>query len=223
MAEALKRRPVVALVTSRRRLAPHGGGTDLVKRQVASAVRAQVDLIQIREPDLPDLELLGLVRCAVDAARGTGSRVLVNDRFDVALAAGADGVHLRSSSAPARLMRRHLPPGFLLGRSVHGAAEAARVAAGGGVDYLTLGTVYASASKPGRVPCGIDGLAETTGAVRLPVLAIGGVTVDNLKEVLDAGAAGAAAVGLFAEPGPGDSFDAIGAIAAEIRRCSERH
>ncbi len=192
-------------------------------RQIVAAVRARVDLIQIREPDLPDRALLDLVRCAVDAARGTGSRILVNDRFDVALAAGADGVHLRSSSAPARLMRRHLPPGFLLGRSVHGAAEAARVAAGGGVDYLTLGTVFPSASKAGRAPCGVDALAETTRMVRLPVLAIGGVTVDNLREVLDAGAAGAAAIGLFAEPGPAGSFDAIGAIAAEIRRCSERH
>lgn len=194
-----------------------------MKRQVLSAVRADVDLIQIREPDLPDRALLDLVRCAVDAARGTGSGVLVNDRFDVALAAGADGVHLRSSSVPAPLMRRHLPPGFLLGRSVHGAAEAARVAAEGGVDYLIMGTVYASASKPGRAPCGIAALAETTRAVRLPVLAIGGVTVDNLREVLDAGAAGAAAIGLFAEPGPAGGFDAISATVAEIRRCSEKH
>lgn len=106
---------------------------------------------------------------------------------------------------------------------MHGAEEAARVAAAGGVDYLTLGTVYASASKPGRRPCGADALAAVARAVRLPVLAIGGVTVDNMREVLDAGAAGAAAIGLFAEPGPAGSFDAIGAIAAEIRRCSETH
>ena len=163
------------------------------------------------------------MRGAVDAARGSRSLVLVNARFDVALAAGAAGVHLRGSSVPAPAMRRHLPPGFLVGRSVHGAEEAARVAAGGGVDYLTLGTVYASASKPSRRPCGVDTLAAAVRAVRLPVLAIGGVTVDNVREVLDAGAAGAAAIGLFAEPGPRRSFGAIGAIAAEIRRCSERH
>ena len=163
------------------------------------------------------------MRGAVDVARGTRSLILVNERFDVALAAGAAGVHLRGSSAPAPAVRRHLPPGFLVGRSVHGAEEAARVAAAGGVDYLTLGTVYASASKPGRRPCGADALAAVARAVRLPVLAIGGVTVDNMREVLDAGAAGAAAIGLFAEPGPAGSFDAIGAIAAEIRRCSERH
>ncbi len=194
-----------------------------MKRQIASAVRAGVDLIQIREPDLSDRVLLDLVRGAVDAARGSGSLILVNDRVDVALAAGADGVHLPSSSVPAPVMRGHLPPGFLLGRSVHGAAEAARVEAGGGLDYLTMGTVYASASKPGRAPCGIAGLAAAARAVRLPVLAIGGVTVDRMREVLDAGAAGAAAIGLFAQPGPAGGFDAISAIAAEIRRCSEKH
>lgn len=182
-----------------------------------------MDLIQIREPDLRDGALFDLVRGAVDAARGTGSVVLVNDRFDVALAAGAAGAHLRASSVPAPVMRRHLPRGFLLGRSVHGAAEAARVAAEGGVDYLTMGTVYASASKPGGTACGIGALAATTRAVRLPVLAIGGVTVDNTREVLDAGAAGVAAIGLFAEPGPAGRFDAVGAAVAEIRRCSEKH
>ncbi len=219
----MTRRPLVALVTSRRRLAPDGGGTDIVKKLIASAVDAGVDIIQIREPSLPDRMLFDLVSGAVDVARGTGSVVLVNDRFDVALAAGAAGVHLRTSSVPAPMMRRHVPRGFLLGRSVHGAAEAGRVAAVGGVDYLTMGTVYASASKPGRAACGVDALAAVTRAVRLPVLAIGGVTVDRTREVLDAGAAGVAAIGLFAEPGRAAGFDAITSTVAEIRRCSERH
>lgn len=211
------------MVTGRRRLAPRGDGTDLVKRQVAAAVRARVDLIQIREPDLSDRALLDLVRSAVGAARGTGSMILVNERFDVALSAGAAGVHLKSSSVPAPAMRCHLPPGFLVGRSVHGVAEARRVAAEGGVDYLLLGTVYPSGSKPGRAPCGVGALAGAARAVRIPVLAIGGVTVDNTREVLCAGAAGIAAIGLFTEPGPTGSFDAISAIAAEIRTCSENH
>ncbi len=182
-----------------------------------------MDIVQIRESGVPDRVLLELASRAVDVARGTGSVVLVNDRFDVALAAGAAGVHLRASSVPAPVMRPRLPRGFLLGRSVHGAAEAARVASEGGLDYLTMGTVYASASKPGRAACGVDALAATTRAVRLPVLAIGGVTVDRAREVLDVGAAGVAAIGLFAEPGPAGSFDAISAIVAEIRRCSEKH
>ena len=179
-------------------------------------------MIQIREPDLSDRALLDLVRSAVDAARGTRSLILVNERFDVALAAGAAGAHLRSSSVPAPVIRRHLPPGFLVGRSVHGVGEAARAAAEGGVDYLTLGTVYASASKPGVPPCGVGALAAAVRTARLPVLAIGGVTVDNTREVLAAGAAGAAAIGLFAEPGSTGSFDSISEIAAEMRRCSEK-
>ena len=219
----MTRRPVVALVTNRRRFAAGGAGTDFVKRQVASAVRAGVDLIQIREPDLSDRRLLYLVRWAVAAARGSASLILVSDRLDMALAAGAAGVHLRSSSVAATVMRRHLPPGFLLGRSVHGASEAARAAAGGGLDYLVMGTVYASASKPGGAPCGVDALAAAARAVRLPVLAIGGVTVDNVGEVMDAGAAGVAAIGLFAEPGSAGRFATISAITAEIRRCSEKH
>ena len=180
-----------------------------------------MDIVQIREPDLPDRALFELVSHAVDVARGTASVVLVNDRLDVALAAGAAGVHLRTSSVPAPGMRRHAPPGFLLGRSVHGAAEAARVASEGGLDYLVLGAVYATASKPGRAPCGVDALAATARAASLPVLAIGGVTVGGARDVLDAGAAGVAATGLFAEPGPAGAFDALSTIVTEIRRCWE--
>lgn len=179
-------------------------------------------MVQIRESDLPDRSLFELVSRAVDVARGTATVVMVNDRLDVALAAGAAGVHLPSSSVAAPVMRRRAPRGFLLGRSVHGAAEAARAAAGGGVDYLTLGTVYDSASKPGRTACGVEALAAATRAVPLPVLAIGGITVARTRQVMAAGAAGVAAIGLFAEPGPAGRFDAIGAVAAEIRQCSER-
>ena len=215
------RRPLVALVTSRRRLGPGGGGAEVLGRQIAAAVAAGVDIVQIREPDLPDRALFELVSRAVDVARGTASAVLVNDRLDVALAAGAAGVHLRTSSAPAPALRRHAPRGFLLGRSVHGAAEAARAASEGGLDYLVLGTVYASASKPGRAACGVDALAAAARAAPLPVLAIGGVTIDGVRGVRGAGAAGVAATGLFAEPGPAGAFDALSAVVAEIRRCWE--
>lgn len=179
-------------------------------------------MVQVREPDLPDRGLFELVSRAVDIARGTASVVLVNDRLDVALAAGAAGVHLRSSSVPAPVMRRRAPRGFLLGRSVHGAEEAAGAAAEGGLDYLILGTVYPSVSKPGRVACGVEALVAAVRAAPLPMLAIGGVTVDRTRQVLAAGAAGVAATGLFADPGPAGRFEAIRAVAAEIRQCSER-
>jgi thiamine-phosphate pyrophosphorylase len=125
--------------------------------------------------------------------------VVVNDRLDVALAAGAHGVHLRGDSYPAARVRAVVPPGFLVGRSVHSAGEAVAVAAAGGVDYLVFGSVFATASKAGQPPAGLPELAAVAAAVPVPVLAVGGVTVEHAGRVAQAGAAGAAAIGLFAE------------------------
>jgi thiamine-phosphate diphosphorylase len=128
--------------------------------------------------------------------RNTVTRVVVNDRLDVALTSGADGVHLRADSIPPEAARAIAPPGFLIGRSVHSLDEA--VDASAGVDYLIAGTVYPSASKPGMTEMlGLHGLAEIAGAVHVPVLGIGGITIDRLGDVARAGAAGVAAIGLF--------------------------
>jgi thiamine-phosphate diphosphorylase len=122
--------------------------------------------------------------------------VIVNDRLDVALACGAGGVHLRADSAPASAVRQRVPEGFLVGQSVHRVEEA--VVAAPHVDYLIAGTVWPSASKATLPRClGPDGLAEIVRAVRVPVLAIGGVDHNRLAAVAAAGAAGAAAIGLF--------------------------
>ena len=186
--------------------------------QVKAAVAAGVDLVQVREPDLSDRVILEVVTQCVDLARGSKTVILVNDRLDIALAAGAGGVHLRARSVPAAAARRHLPAGFLLGRSVHDAEAAARVVERGSVDYLVLGTVFSSQSKLGVSPCGVGVLRAVAGAVALPVLAIGGVTVDNAVDVFRAGAAGVAAIGLFADPGPSGRFDGIQRVVGEIRR-----
>ena len=179
---------------------------------------AGVDLIQVREPDLPDRVLLDVVTRCVDLADGSQTVILVNDRLDIALAANAGGVHLRARSVPAPVARRHVPAGFLLGRSVHGVAEAARVVEGGGLDYLVLGTVFSSPSKPGVSECGVGVLGAVARTVDLPVLAIGGVTVDRTVEVFRAGAAGVAAIGLFAEPGPSGRFVGVHRVVGHIRR-----
>jgi thiamine-phosphate pyrophosphorylase len=166
--------------------------------QARRAVEAGVDVIQIRERDLEAGALARLVRAIVRVARaGGGTRVVVNDRLDVALACGADGVHLRGASMPAGRVRAAAPPGFLVGRSVHTADEARDA---GPVDYLIAGTVFRTASKPGRAPLlGVDGLAAIVRAARsVPVLAIGGVTVDSVAAIASAGAAGVAGIGLFA-------------------------
>jgi thiamine-phosphate pyrophosphorylase len=217
--ETLKRRPLVSLVTNRARF--HASGTtelETLHRQVSAAVVAGVDLIQIREADLPDRLLFDLVSCSVDIARGTGSVILVNERFDIALAAGAGGTHLRASSLPAQLLRPHLPPGFVLGRSVHDAGEAVRAVKAGGLDYVTLGTMFPSASHPGGRVCGSEALKAAAHCLTLPILAIGGVTADKLETLFEAGAAGVAAIGMFADAGPLSRFDGLGSVVSEIRR-----
>ena len=222
---ALPRRPLLSLVTDRRRLdATRQDVVSTLLDQVRAAVAASVDLVQVREPDLPDGALLAVVARCVELARGSKTAILVNDRLDIALAAGAGGVHLRARSVGAPDARRHLPAGFVLGRSVHNVAEAAQVVEAGGLDYLVLGTVFSSHSKPGVSPCGVGVLGAVARAVDVPVLAIGGVTVDKSVEVFRAGAAGVAAIGLFAEPGPSGRFDGMCRVVGEIRRShSENH
>jgi thiamine-phosphate pyrophosphorylase len=188
---------VLCLVTDRRRLAP-GASFDVARQRLLEQVRwattSHVDLIQIRERDLEAAPLAALVDDLVRVCRGSGTRVVVNDRLDVALACGADGVHLRHDSVPAGRVRSIVPPGFLIGRSVHSALEAAQA---GPVDYLIAGTVYSTSSKPTTFPIGLQGLAEIVQATSVPVLAIGGLTADALEAVAATGAAGVAAIGLF--------------------------
>ena len=187
--------PVICMVTGGR-----GGGDDAFLRRVAAAANAGVDLVQVRERDLDGGPLLRLIERCLEAVGATHTRVLVNDRLDVALAAGAHGVHLRGDSMPASRARDIAPPGFLIGRSVHTLDEALAVTAEGGLDYLVFGPVFATASKPGHAGTGVQALAGVANATPLPVLAIGGVTHETANLVLDAGAAGFAALSLFDTP-----------------------
>jgi thiamine-phosphate pyrophosphorylase len=196
---------IICLVTDRRRADP--------VLQARRAADAGVDLIQVRERDLEALALAEIVTGVLHGVRGTETRVVVNDRLDIALACGADGVHLRSDSIPAQAARALAPAGFLVGRSVHGTDEAVRSAAH--VDYLIAGTVFATASKPdGRRLIGPDGLRAIVAAVSVPVLAIGGVTADRVETIAECGAAGVAAIGLFSDAGG----EGVAAVAASLRR-----
>lgn len=187
------------LVTDRRRLAGAGASFDHGRRallaQLETAINSGVDLIQVRERDLEAGDLAALVEAVVSLARGTTSRVVVNDRLDVALACGADGVHLRGDSIPTVDARRIAPAGFLIGRSVHTVDEAS---AAERCDYVIAGTVFPSRSKAaGATILGIEGLRAIVRASQAPVLAIGGVTADRFDDVAAAGAAGVAGIGLF--------------------------
>jgi thiamine-phosphate pyrophosphorylase len=167
--------------------------------QIRYAALAGVDVVQIRERDLDARELFELAALAVKTTRGTGTRILVNDRLDVALAAGAGGVHLRGDSIAPAAARSLAPKGFLIGRSVHTAEEACLFEAH--VDYLIAGTVWPTESKPSDRPLlGLDGLAAITAAVRVPVVAIGGCTIDLAASAAKAGARGLAGIGLFMSP-----------------------
>ena len=193
--------PLICLVTDRRVLADSARDEGRARRQLLAVISdcadAGVDLVQIREPGLPDRCLLELVRDAVDRTRATRARVLVNDRPDVALAAGAAGVHLKDDKRSATRVRTLGPRDWIVGRSVHGVAAARRAAESGAVDYLLAGTVFASASKPGRRPLGLEALRDIVRAVTLPVLAIGGVGPSDGSEVAATGASGVAGIRLF--------------------------
>ena len=187
------------LVTDRHRLCSGNVAFETARRRLIEqakwAVASNVDLIQVRERDLEAARLADLVRDIVRVSRGTGTRVVVNDRLDVALACDADGVHLRHDSIPAEAVRTITPAAFLVGRSAHGVAEAQKA---GPVDYLVVGTVFPTPSKPdATATLGLDGLADVVQAVAIPVLAIGGITRERLDEVAATGAAGVAAIGLF--------------------------
>lgn len=187
--------PVICLVSDRHRGA--GDDEDRLVALVHAAARAGVHLIQVRERDLEARPLMRLVERCVGAVEGTEARVLVNDRFDVALAGRAHGVHLPAHGVPAHRLRRIAPPGFLIGRSVHSVAEGRSAAHEGGLDYMLLGTIFATPSKPGVTPVGLDALRSLAAAVPIPVLAIGGVRLERVADVAAAGASGFAAIGLF--------------------------
>jgi thiamine-phosphate pyrophosphorylase len=203
--------PVLCMITDRRRFG-QAWSTALPAR-VAAVARAGVHLIQVREPDLDARALVDLVRRCVEEVAGTTARVVVNDRLDVALAAGAHGVHLRGASVPAWRVRAVAPAAFVIGRSVHARDEAVAATAHDAVDYLLFGTVYATDSKPGRAAAGVEALAAVASGVTVPVLAVGGVTIPRCRELARAGAAGVAAIGLFSD-GPDEHVSKVAREAA---------
>jgi thiamine-phosphate pyrophosphorylase len=192
---------ILCAVTDRRRLGEFSttsAAVDALVHQARAAADAGLDLFQIREPDLPDTALLDVAARVRDATAGSALRVLINDRLDLAIAAGLAGVHLRASSFPATRAREIAPAPFVIGRSVHGVDEAVDVERAGGLDYLILGTIFPSRSKPPDHPlAGLETLSATVRVCRLPILAIGGVSLQNAEAIAHTGAAGLAAIELF--------------------------
>ena len=197
-----------------------GDGGEGVLGKIRAAITAGVDWVQIREKDLTGRELLALVR---DAVAGSGStRVIVNDRLDVALAAGAAGVHLGRESLSARdvvnwCRSGNAPRDFLIGVSCH-SLEEAREAESAGASYIFFGPVFDTPSKRGMgEPQGVARLGEICRSVAIPVVAIGGVSEDNAGECFRAGATGIAAIRMFqdAQNGAAVKKDVVERLRAE--------
>ncbi len=180
----------LCLVTDRRRFATR----DALLDQLEAAAAAGVDLIQIRENDLSARALVALVRAALVRVRGTAARIIVNDRVDVAVAAGAHGVQLKERSVAPAAVRRIAPPGFLIGCSVHSVATAV---ARKDADFLIAGTVRPTGSKPGVDTLDEVGLKAIVDAATQPVIGIGGLDLRSIPLVAASCAAGMAAVGAF--------------------------
>ena len=212
--------PIIYLVTS--------GATTITTRPesieykrlltlVEAAVAAKIPLLQLREKQLSARVLYELARRAAEITRGTATRLLVNDRSDIARAAGADGVHLTTRSLTADLIRETYGSGFLIGVSTHSLAEA-RIARMQGADFAVFGPVFETASKLAfDRPQGLKRLHEVVSELRdFPILAIGGVALDNAGACFVAGAAGVAAIGLL------NDAENLQTTVEEIRRVFHR-
>jgi thiamine-phosphate pyrophosphorylase len=171
---------------------------------VAAAVAAGAPVVQVRGKDSPDRVLYDFAARTVELCRAGQTRCIINDRVDVALAAGADGTHLGAEDLPVAVVRRLAGPAHLIGGTARDPATAAALIAAG-ADYLGVGPAYATATKSGLPdPIGPAGIGAVARAVRVPVIGIGGVTADRVPALLAAGAYGVAVVAAVsgaADPG----------------------
>ena len=160
--------------------------------KVQRAVEGGVDLVQLRNKTVPGRQLLERASDLLEAISGK-AEFLVNERVDVAVAAGAQGVQLGEDALPVPEVRKMLGQEMLIGRSVH-STESAIQAEAEGADFLLVGTMFGSLSHPGEQPEGPQLMSEIAGECRLPLIGIGGVTPDNAAELIEAGASGVAVI-----------------------------
>jgi thiamine-phosphate pyrophosphorylase len=198
------RKPLLYLITSGATSALTTPATEdfaSVLHLVQAAVTAGVDLVQIREKNLSANVLYQLSASAARITSGSATRLLINDRSDIAAAAGADGVHLTTESLPANVVRRMFGDEFLIGVSTHSAHQAI-IARQNGADFVVFGPVFETPSKTQYgAPLGISNLQDVCAQLSpFPVLALGGLTIDRVADCLQAGARGVAGITMFSNP-----------------------
>ncbi len=206
--------PLRVYVITSSGLAPGRGHVEVA----LAAIEGGASAVQLRAPELSDDELLPLATELASACRKAGVLFVVNDRLEIAVRSGADGVHLGQGDDPGGA-RERLGPGRVLGISVRTPSQA-HAAERTGADYLGV-TVWATPTKPEAVAVGLDGLRAVVAATRLPVVGVGGITAANARRVLDAGAAGVAVVSsVGAAPDPVAATREL--VAAVTTSASER-
>ena len=215
---------IICYVTDRKALSTIDPVESLVET-VRIAAAAGVDWVQLREKDLPARELLRLTQNAIRATSATRTCIILNDRLDIALAAGAGGVHLGAHSVPADEAVRwcragNAPAEFVIGVSCH-SIEEAQNAERSGANYIFFGPVFETPSKKiFGAPQGTESLAEMCRSVRIPVIAIGGINETNGEQCRRAGAAGIAAIRLFQDC---RDRELLGEIVSRLHRGDRPH
>jgi thiamine-phosphate pyrophosphorylase len=181
---------------------------------IKKAARAEISLVQIREKNLSAGQVFELAAAAAEITKNSNTKLLVNDRADIARAANADGVHLPANSLAAEIVRANFPQNFIIGVSAHGLEEVEKAKLAG-ADFATFSPIFATASKAAYgAPQGIEKLREVSEkAANFPVIALGGIDEKNFREALKAGARGIAAIRFLSEA------ENLFEIAKQIRSC----
>jgi len=175
-------------ISDRRLCAPR-----LIALVLKQAAQVGVKAVQLREKDLTPADLLRLAQDVQDSLSRYGTKLLINDRADIAAAVGAAGVHLTEQSISVAAARLILGDEALIGASAH-REESVRAAEGSGADFIVLGPVFQSPSHPNVAPLGLHAFEKIASQVKIPLFAVGGITPDNTRQCLDAGAFGVASI-----------------------------
>ena len=168
-------------------------GRQTLSEQIEDALRGGVTLVQLREKDLSKEEFVAEAKAVLALCRQYGVPLIINDRLDVALESGADGVHVGIEDAPVSEIRRQTGPDFIIGATAKTVAQA-QAAQAAGADYLGVGAVFPSPTKRNAIRITSEVLREICGSVSIPAVAIGGITEENAPSLRGCGMAGIAVV-----------------------------